>query len=137
MGAATRGGKGFKETARVSGERPIGTASSRQQYAQASCPLLRPTEPHATCSMCIRLPDASQKMACTLCSNIYPGTTRHPKGCQKSVERVWVLPHLTDCFGGHNVKKIRSGISPPFLPLGSNSLVQLRPHFPQHPVILR
>ena len=32
MGAAANGGKGFKERARVCGERPIGAASCRQQY---------------------------------------------------------------------------------------------------------
>ena len=37
MGAAAYGGKGLKERARVSGERPTGTASFRQQYNQASC----------------------------------------------------------------------------------------------------
>ena len=46
MGAAAYGGKGFRERARVSGERPIGAASCRQQYNQASCqppPPPRPT----------------------------------------------------------------------------------------------
>ena len=38
MGTAAYGGKGFKERARVSGERPIGAASFRQQYIGASCP---------------------------------------------------------------------------------------------------
>ena len=37
MGAATFGGKGFKERVRVSGERPIGATSCRQQYTQATC----------------------------------------------------------------------------------------------------
>ena len=47
MGAAAACGKGSKERARVSGERPIGAASCRQQYNQASCqpstaPLYKP-----------------------------------------------------------------------------------------------
>ena len=37
MGAATYSGKGFKERAAVSGERPGGAASCRQQYNQALC----------------------------------------------------------------------------------------------------
>ena len=37
MGAAVYRGKGFKERAGVSGERPIGTASCRQQHNQVSC----------------------------------------------------------------------------------------------------
>ena len=37
MGAAPSGGKGFKGGAAVSGERPIGAASCRQQHNQASC----------------------------------------------------------------------------------------------------
>ena len=32
LGAATYGGKGFQERARVSGERPIGAASCRQEH---------------------------------------------------------------------------------------------------------
>ena len=36
MGTTAYGGN-FKERARVNGERPIGTASCRQQYIQASC----------------------------------------------------------------------------------------------------
>ena len=44
MGTATQGGKGFKERARVSGERPGGAASCRQQYSQASCQT--PPYPH-------------------------------------------------------------------------------------------
>ena len=36
MGTATCGGKGFTERTRVSGERPIGAASLRQQPMQAS-----------------------------------------------------------------------------------------------------
>ena len=38
MGAAACRGKGFKERARVSGKRPMGAASFRQQCVQASCP---------------------------------------------------------------------------------------------------
>ena len=38
MGAAAYGGKGFKERARVSGQRPVGSASCRQQCIQAPCP---------------------------------------------------------------------------------------------------
>ena len=37
MGTAAIVGKGFNERARVSGERPIGAASFRQQFIQASC----------------------------------------------------------------------------------------------------
>ena len=37
MGAAGYGGKGVKERATVSGERPIGTARCRQQRDRASC----------------------------------------------------------------------------------------------------
>ena len=37
MGAAADGGRGFKERARVSGEKPIGAARCRQQHNQASC----------------------------------------------------------------------------------------------------
>ena len=37
MGAAAYGGKGFKGSARVSGERPIGTGGRTQQHNQASC----------------------------------------------------------------------------------------------------
>ena len=50
IGAATYGGKGFNERARVSGERPMGAASYRQQYNQASCqppPPRRLTQVHA------------------------------------------------------------------------------------------
>ena len=45
MGASTYGGKGFKGRAAVSGERPIGTASCRQQHTQASCQT-PPSNPH-------------------------------------------------------------------------------------------
>ena len=38
MGTAACGGKGFKERTRVSGERPIGAASFRQQSMQSSSP---------------------------------------------------------------------------------------------------
>ena len=37
MGAAAYGGRGFEGRARVSGERPIGADSCRQQHNQASC----------------------------------------------------------------------------------------------------
>ena len=37
MGATGYGGKGFKERARVSGKRPIGPASRKQQHKQAAC----------------------------------------------------------------------------------------------------
>ena len=37
MGAAAHGGRGFKGRAEVSGERPIGAASRRQQHNQVSC----------------------------------------------------------------------------------------------------
>ena len=37
MGTAADGGKGFKGRAAVSGERPIGAASCRQQHNRASC----------------------------------------------------------------------------------------------------
>ena len=37
MGTAAYGGKRFKGRAAVSGERPIGGASCRQQHNQASC----------------------------------------------------------------------------------------------------
>ena len=42
MGAATYGGRGFKPRAGVSGKRPIGAASCKQQRNRASCqnPLL-------------------------------------------------------------------------------------------------
>ena len=46
-GAAAYGGKGFKERARVRGERPIGVASRRQQHNQASCHYPPPTPPTA------------------------------------------------------------------------------------------
>ena len=36
--AAAYGGKGFKGGAAVSGERPIGAASWREQHNQVSCP---------------------------------------------------------------------------------------------------
>ena len=39
MGTAAYGGKGFKGRAGESGKRPIGAASFRQQYIQASCHL--------------------------------------------------------------------------------------------------
>ena len=42
MGTAAYGGKGFKEKAAVSGERPIGAASCRQQHNQTSCHTLPP-----------------------------------------------------------------------------------------------
>ena len=42
MGAAAYGGKGFKGRARISGERPIGAASCRQQHNQVS---FRPPPP--------------------------------------------------------------------------------------------
>ena len=38
MGTATYGGKGFKESTRRNGQRPIGAATFRRQSAQASCP---------------------------------------------------------------------------------------------------
>ena len=38
MGTAAYGGKGFKERTRVSGERPMGADSFRQQSIQASSP---------------------------------------------------------------------------------------------------
>ena len=38
MSTATFGGKGFKESTGVSGERPMGAASFRQQCTQASSP---------------------------------------------------------------------------------------------------
>ena len=62
MGTAAYGGKGFKERARVSGERPIGAASFRQQYIQASCQFPHPLAPlvHANglspCTTLQRLP---------------------------------------------------------------------------------
>ena len=37
MGTAAYGGKGFKGRSAVSGEKPIGAASCRQQRNQASC----------------------------------------------------------------------------------------------------
>ena len=37
MGTAAYGGRGFKESTRVSGERPIGAASCRQRHNRASC----------------------------------------------------------------------------------------------------
>ena len=37
MGTGAYGGKGFKERTRVSGERPIGGASFRQQSIYVSC----------------------------------------------------------------------------------------------------
>ena len=46
MGTAADGGKGFKERAAVSGERPIGAARCRQQHNQASCPP-PPLPPHS------------------------------------------------------------------------------------------
>ena len=50
MGAAACGGRGFKESERVSGERPIGAASCRQQCNQASCqhPPSAPQHRHST-----------------------------------------------------------------------------------------
>ena len=51
MGAAAYGGKGFKERARVSGERPIGAASCRQQYNEASCQAPPPPPPTSTLSL--------------------------------------------------------------------------------------
>ena len=42
MGAAACGGRGFKARARVSGERPIGAASCRQQHNEVSCKPLGP-----------------------------------------------------------------------------------------------
>ena len=42
MGAPAYSGRGFKERARVSGERPIGAASCGQQYNQTSCQPLPP-----------------------------------------------------------------------------------------------
>ena len=45
MGTAACGRKGFKGRAAVSGERPIGAASCRQQHNQASCPPPPPRAP--------------------------------------------------------------------------------------------
>ena len=45
MGTATHGGKGFKVRTRVSGERPISTASFKQQFSQALCQPTPPSSP--------------------------------------------------------------------------------------------
>ena len=45
MGTTAYGGKGFKGRAVVSGERPIGTASCRQQHTQTSCQTPLPKQP--------------------------------------------------------------------------------------------
>ena len=44
MGATAYGGRGFKGRAAVSGERPIGAASCRQQHNEVSCQ--PPPPPH-------------------------------------------------------------------------------------------
>ena len=45
MGAAACGGKGFKERAGVSGERPIGAVSCRQQHKPGVMPTPPPPPP--------------------------------------------------------------------------------------------
>ena len=47
MGTATDGGKGFEGRAAVSGDRPVGAASCRQQHTRVSCqiPQLQPRTP--------------------------------------------------------------------------------------------
>ena len=56
MGAAAYRGKGFKERARVSSGRPIGAASCRQQYNQASC---QPPPPPASAQLLIKNADSN------------------------------------------------------------------------------
>ena len=51
MGTAACGGKGFKGRAAVSGERPIGAASCRQQHNQMSC---YPPSPPPRCRRLMR-----------------------------------------------------------------------------------
>ena len=64
MGAAAYRGKGFKERAMVSGERPIGATSCRQQSIPASCqpPPPPPRPPSSQMGLC-RLPPPGHAIA--------------------------------------------------------------------------
>ena len=61
MGAAAYGGRGFKARAQVSGERPMGAATCRQQHNRASPPPPLPPNVRALCNA--PLPRASQVCA--------------------------------------------------------------------------
>ena len=74
MGATAYGGKRFRERARVSGERPIGAASYRQHYNQASCQTPLPQSRRRTLSIIFTLNSSIRTATAGIGSAIFPHT---------------------------------------------------------------
>ena len=112
LGAAADGGKGFKGRARVSGESPIGAASFRQQYNQASCqtPLATAQRSPVCCSSASVMPSSLQPLSAAGRARAVGSTL--PPHFSRAV--FWVKPERNEkkCVIGHALSSCTRGQAP-------------------------